>query len=114
MSYVMVSCEGNTAIGGSATLDCGSEDGELTRKIEHAQARRGIKLAGMNYECARRGRASARSHSRYPVVKEFRYALLAYLDFVSPPDSHRFCPTRRRPRRRRRWRRTWFRWWWGT
>jgi len=46
-------------MGGSAALDCGSEEGELARKTEHAQARRGIKLAGMNLECARRGRASA-------------------------------------------------------
>src|SRR5580692_10030742 len=104
----MVSCEGNTAIGGSAALDCGSEDGEPARKTEHAHARRGIKLAGMNFECARRGQPSARSHSRYPVFKEFRYALLAYLDFVPPPDGHRFCSARGRPWRRRR-RRTWFR-----
>src|SRR5580704_17711994 len=98
----MVSCEGNTATVESAALDCGSEDGEPARNIEHAQARRGIKLAGMNLECARWGRASATpapglgtrgwglasSHSRYPVIKEFRYALFAYLSFVSPPDSH--------------------------
>src|ERR1035438_3718279 len=52
----MVSREGNTAGVMLTALDCGSEEGELAKNIEHAQARRGIKLAGMNFECARWGR----------------------------------------------------------
>jgi hypothetical protein len=42
-----------------AALDCGSEEGEVANNIEHAQARRGTRLAGMNFECARTGAASA-------------------------------------------------------
>src|SRR5271170_2423967 len=96
MSYVMVSWDGNATEGALAALDRGSEPGEIARKIEHAHARRGTGLAGMNLECARWGEALQRLHSglgawdsglvtrrrtRYAVGEEYCY--MRYLHILA-------------------------------
>src|SRR5580693_821188 len=61
----MVSCAGRATGVALAALDCGSEAEGPANRTAHAQARRGVKLPGMNFECATKVGKSGGWHAGY-------------------------------------------------